>query len=171
MTPNAVVKLHATIGVPTPGSMPRGQAEPFAGPAVPPVPLMLRSVPRRGDLPPGRPPVAPEDGGSELGDVVAPVAGWGAGLGVAPGVGSVVDVGFGVVAGFGAEVGFGLGVGLGVGFGVGFGLGALMTTRRGETDERVRLRSPDPEPLVTLKRYRQVPAGKRLVSENVTPVA
>lgn len=49
-------------------------------------------------------------------------------------------------------VGRGLGVGFGVGLGVAFGFGALMTTRFGDTTDRMTLRAPAPEPLAALNR-------------------
>jgi hypothetical protein len=149
MTPKAVVRAHATTGVPILGSMPSPQDglsnEPVgdAGERRPPSP-----GPPSGPWLPGRPVTPPEcDESVELGDGDAPIAGLGPGEPLDPGVdvaGTAVGVGFAVARGFG--------VGFGVGLGVGFGFGALITTRFGETALRMMLRAPVPEPLAALNR-------------------
>jgi hypothetical protein len=78
-------------------------------------------------------------------------------------------VGTGVGLGVGLGVGFGVGFGVGVGVGVGTGVGATTTTIDGDTVVKVAVTSPAPVPLVAMKRYACVPAGRVRLLAYVAP--
>ena len=163
--PATIAASRAPSG-PVPGSEPSWPLPPVepGGPAPDPAPGI--SDPRAeadGDwvrLDPATPGELGSDRtvGTRLGN-----SGTGGGVGAAVGRGVATGVGIGVGLGVGLGVGAGVGGGVGTGVGTGVGVGAVTST------EAAAVAHPEMPPLLAVKWYVQVPAGRVMATADGTP--